>query len=144
VPRCHRVVIAVDLREDWRSQFVAAGFQPATPTVWLLEGLLIYLTADEATTLLQAVTGLSTVASRLGCEGQASDTRPRPSNLVTPRLAQFTEMWKGGLGRALPQWLSQHGWQVRIEDRDSVADAYGRPSPVPSDGGYLISVRTDA
>jgi methyltransferase (TIGR00027 family) len=62
VPRCHRVAVAVDLREDWLSQLVTAGFQPATPTVWLLEGLLIYLTADEATTLLRAVTGL--------CRGQ--------------------------------------------------------------------------
>jgi hypothetical protein len=50
-------------------------------------------------------------------------------------------MWKGGLGRALPQWLAQHGWQVRIEDRDRTADAYGRPSPTPSDGGHLISTR---
>jgi hypothetical protein len=57
---------------------------------------------------------------------------------VTPRLAQFTEMWKGGLGRTLPRWLAQRGWQVRLEDRDPIADAYGRPSPVPSDGGYLI------
>jgi O-methyltransferase involved in polyketide biosynthesis len=110
------------------------------PTVWLLEGLLIYLTADEATTLLRAVTELSAAASRLGCERQASDARQRPSDSVAPRLAQFTQMWKGGLGHALPRWLAQHDWPVRIEDRDP----YGRPSPVPSDGGYLISVRADA
>jgi methyltransferase (TIGR00027 family) len=144
VPRCHRVAVAVDLREDWPSQLVTAGFQPETPTVWLLEGLLVYLTADEATTLLRAVTELSAAASQLGCERQASDARQRPSDSVAPRLAQFTKMWKGGLGHALPEWLAQHDWQVRIEDRDPIADAYRRPSPVPSDGGYLISVRADA
>ncbi len=109
--------------------------------MWLLEGLLIYLTADEAATLLRAVTGLSAAASRLGCERQASDRRQRPSDPVTPRLGQFTKMWKGGLGRSLPQWPAQRGWQVSIEDRDLIADAYGPPSPVPSDDGYLISER---
>jgi methyltransferase (TIGR00027 family) len=37
-PRCHRVAVPADLREDWSSQLVTAGFQPATPTVLLLEG----------------------------------------------------------------------------------------------------------
>jgi methyltransferase (TIGR00027 family) len=143
VPRCHRVAVAADLREDWPSRLANAGFRPAVPTVWLLEGLLIYLTADEATTLLRAVTELSAAGSRLACECQASDTRQRLAEPVTPRLARFTEMWKGGLGPALPQWLGEHGWLVRIEDRDPVAEAYGRPSPVPSDGGYLTSVRAD-
>jgi len=144
VPRCHRTAVPVDLREDWPARLVPAGFQPETPAVWLLEGLLIYLTADEAATLLRAVTGLSATASRLGCELQASARPQQPSRPATPRLGQFTRMWKGGLGRALPQWLAQHGWQVHVEDRDSVADAYGRPSPVLSDGGYLVSERTDA
>jgi methyltransferase (TIGR00027 family) len=144
VPRCHRVAVTADLRKDWPSQLITAGFRSETPTVWLLEGLLIYLTADEATTLLRAITGLSAAASQLGCERQASDKRQRPSGHVTPRLAQFTKMWKGGLGRALPQWLARHGWEVHVEDRDPIADAYGRPSPVPSDGAYLISERADA
>jgi hypothetical protein len=74
------------------------------------EALLARITADEATTLLRAVTVLSATASQLGCERPARDLRQRPSDSVTPRLAPFTEMRKGGLGRALPQWLAQHGW----------------------------------
>lgn len=144
VPRCRRVAVGADLREDWPARLVAAGFQPAVPTVWLVEGLLIYLTADEAADLLLAVAELSAPASRLGCEHQASDTRLRPAGAGTPRLARFTRLWKGGLGRALPQWLTQHGWQVHVEDRDAVAEAYGRPSPEPSDGGYLTAVRANA
>ena len=62
-PRCHRTAVAVDLREDSPAQLVTAGFEPATPTVWLLEGLLIYLTADEAMTLLRDVTVLSVAAT---------------------------------------------------------------------------------
>ena len=141
VPRCHRVPVAADLRDDWPARLVTAGFRPAAPTAWLLEGLLIYLTADETTTLLRAVTELSAASSRLSCEVPAGETRPAPP--VTPRLAPFAEMWKGGLGRALPRWLAQHGWQVHTEDRDRLADAYGRPSPVPSDGGFITALRTD-
>ncbi|BCJ47815.1 S-adenosyl-L-methionine-dependent methyltransferase [Actinoplanes ianthinogenes] len=140
VPRCHRVTVPADLRDDWRPRLITAGFRPAEPAAWLIEGLLIYLTVDQATALLETVTELSAADSRLACE--RSGRRQRPPEAAMPRLAPFTEMWKGGLGPALPRWLAGHGWQVRVDDRDRIADAYGRPSPIASDGGYLTSVRT--
>jgi methyltransferase (TIGR00027 family) len=144
VSRCRRVPVAVDVREDWPAMLLAAGFRPSEPTAWLLEGLLIYLTADETTNLLEAVTRQSGAGSHLACERQASGVNKRLNEPVTPRLAQFTAMWKGGLGPATPLWLAEHGWQVRVEDRDIVADAYGRPSPSPSDGGYITAVLSTA
>jgi methyltransferase (TIGR00027 family) len=144
VSRCRRIPVAVDLRTDWPLQLIEAGFTPLEPTAWLLEGLLVYLTADETANLLAAVTAQSAQGSRLACEHQGSGTGGGFNKPTTPRLAAFTAMWKGGMGRATPQWLDEHGWQVRVEDRDTVADMYGRPSPVPSDGGYLTAVRAAA
>jgi methyltransferase (TIGR00027 family) len=144
VPLCRRVPVGVDLREDWPELLTTAGFRRSEPTAWLLEGLLIYLTADETANLLEAITRQSAAGSHLACEHQASGVTKRLNEPVTPRLAQFTAMWKGGLGPATPLWLAEHGWQVRVEDRDTVADAYGRPSPSPSHGGYITAVLSAA
>ena len=43
VPRCERITVPVDLREDWPGALAAAGHDPAQPTGWIAEGLLIYL-----------------------------------------------------------------------------------------------------
>jgi O-methyltransferase involved in polyketide biosynthesis len=53
------------LSGNWTGELVAAGFDPAAPTAWLAEGLMLYLTAGEAQQrLLTAVSGLSTPGSR--------------------------------------------------------------------------------
>jgi methyltransferase (TIGR00027 family) len=46
-PTCQRVAIGMSLTEDWRAALRAAGFDPAIPTSFAVEGLLQYL--DEAT-----------------------------------------------------------------------------------------------
>ena len=69
--------IAMDLREDWASALLAAGFSPATATVWLAEGLLLYLPAAAERELMAAVdrltTGIGTFAFevKLGVESLA-------------------------------------------------------------------------
>jgi hypothetical protein len=46
----------------------AAGFDPATPTAWLAEGLLIYLPPDAQDGLLDLITALSALGSTLATE----------------------------------------------------------------------------
>ncbi len=50
--RCERIAVTVDLREDWPGALTAAGHDPAAPTVWIAEGLLIYLPEDAVELLL--------------------------------------------------------------------------------------------
>src|ERR1700744_1780170 len=42
-PTATRRTIPIDLRADWPAALREAGFDAATPTAWLAEGLLIYL-----------------------------------------------------------------------------------------------------
>jgi methyltransferase (TIGR00027 family) len=51
--------IAMDLREDWASALLAAGFAPTAPTVWLAEGLLLYLPATAERSLMATVDRLT-------------------------------------------------------------------------------------
>ncbi len=54
-PRCERTVVPIDLRKDWTDSLSKAGLSSSEPTVWLAEGLLIYLTARESADLLTRV-----------------------------------------------------------------------------------------
>jgi O-methyltransferase involved in polyketide biosynthesis len=107
----------------------------------VVEGLLIYLTAEEAIGLLATIGDLSLEGSRLACEQQDVDVGFRDGGDTRPRLARFTRMWKGGLGRYTPMWLAEHGGQVKLDDRDAVADGYGRPGPSPSAVGFITATR---
>ncbi|MER6530026.1 SAM-dependent methyltransferase [Streptomyces sp. NPDC001508] len=67
--RARRVPIAADLRgDDWPHALLAAGLDPAHPTAWLAEGLLLYLPAAAERRLIAAVTALSAPGSSLGYE----------------------------------------------------------------------------
>ncbi|GAA1942939.1 SAM-dependent methyltransferase [Amycolatopsis minnesotensis] len=143
-PRCERVEVPADLREDWTSALTDAGFDPAAPTAWLAEGLLIYLTYDEAAALLTTVTELSAPGSRISFEH-----RPGPDGTGLTALARahhagkhVTEMWKGGLGTDGPEWLSARGWTATGRDREELAAAYGRPVDEASGVGFLTATRS--
>jgi methyltransferase (TIGR00027 family) len=141
-PRCPRVGLPVDLREDWPAALTGAGFQPTVPTAWLIEGLLIYLSAAEADRLLTAVDRLSAPGSQISCEhGTVRDSGLLDQARALPAMDRYTRLWKGGLGEGTPGWFTRHGWTVRQDERATLAASYGRPVPGPSTGGYLTARR---
>jgi len=131
-PRCERHVVVADLRGDWATVLTSEGFDPATPTAWLAEGLLIYLTSDEVERLLSTITGLAAPDSRLSFENVPPHDLPPP---------EVRAMWTDGYTVDTVGWLSIHGWRAERQDRDAFAAAVGRPSPVPSAGAFVMSVR---
>jgi methyltransferase (TIGR00027 family) len=142
VPQCERVVLPADLREDWPATLATVGFQPTRPTAWLAEGLLIYLSAEEAARLLTAVGELSAPGSQLAFEhGNIADSPLLAQARAMPAMAPFTSLWKGGLGAHAPDWLTRHGWQAHTHDRATLATTYGRAVPASSNGGFLTAVR---
>jgi methyltransferase (TIGR00027 family) len=58
-------VVGVDLRNDWPAALRAKGFDVATPTAWIAEGLLVYLPPDAQDQLFDNIASLSAPASRL-------------------------------------------------------------------------------
>jgi methyltransferase (TIGR00027 family) len=70
--------IAVDLREDWPSAVRAAGFDPALPSAWLAEGLLMYLPATAQEQLFSGIDSLAAPTSRVAVEEQL----PMPAELL--------------------------------------------------------------
>ncbi|WP_285486490.1 class I SAM-dependent methyltransferase [Amycolatopsis taiwanensis] len=141
-PRCTRTVIPVDLRDEWSGKLLAAGFRRTKPTVWLAEGLLIYLSYDEAERLLITVDELSAPGSQVSFEHRPQNADEILSRArVVPGAEHLTSLWKGGLGGRSVAWLEKRGWQVRAHPRSSLAAAYGRPSGETSDAGFLTATR---
>ncbi|MEU5433598.1 SAM-dependent methyltransferase [Streptomyces sp. NPDC020719] len=138
VARCARTVLPVDLLDGaWAETLREAGFDPAAPTAWLVEGLLVYLTADEAAGVLGVVGELSAPGSRIAME-RGSGTVVRPDG---PELARITELWKGGLGGATVDWLREHGWAVDEYELRELSERYGRPVANPLPTGFLSARR---
>lgn len=140
---CERIIVPADLRGHWTEDLLAAGLDRAAPTAWLAEGLLIYLTADEAARLLTGIGQLSAPGSRLAFEhGEMAGSALLDQARGLPEMAEYTSLWKGGLGQDAPGWLSRHGWRPTLHDLAEVAACHGRPVPAASGGGFVTAVRT--
>lgn len=143
--RCARAVVRIDLRSNWSEALVAAGFVAGMPTAWLAEGLLAYLSADHVVRLLTTIGGLSAPISRFACEhGAIADDSLLARARTMPAMAEYTALWKGGLGADTPEWLRRHGWGVDLRDLATVAATLGRPVPDAASGGFLTAVREPA
>ncbi|MEW9556023.1 SAM-dependent methyltransferase [Nonomuraea sp. NPDC050783] len=139
-PRCERVPVPADLREDWPAALRAAGHDPAVPSAWLVEGLLIYLTAAEAGELLARVGDLSAPGSSLAFEHDAgAAARLMRAARAWPSLRHMGALWKGGLGEDAAAWLAARGWRPRVVSRAELARRYGRPWEGAA--GFLVAER---
>src|SRR5437899_6432325 len=126
-PTCARTVVAVDLREDWPARLTAAGFEANVPSAWTAEGLLPYLSNDDAVRLLSAIGDLSATGSQLSFEyDEFADDSTLPQLRDMPAMQEVASMWEGGLNEPPAQWLRRHDWNVRTYDRAALALSYGR------------------
>lgn len=143
VARCDRTVVPADLRGDWSQKLAEAGFDAGASAAWLMEGLLVYLTAPEAAHLLTEVTAASAAGSHLLVEHGGIDPRAIDRSVWSvPAVREVVSLWRGGLGEATPDWLAEQGWQVRTHHLDVVAAAYERSAPVAVIGGFATAVRS--
>jgi methyltransferase (TIGR00027 family) len=103
-PSCKHHIIAADLTQPWEEKLLSAGYSPASPSVWLIEGLLMYLSEAQAHRLLESVSNLSTPGSQLGVD------------LINVKSLEY-EPYKGyfQFGSDTPEkLLSFYGWQSEV------------------------------
>src|ERR1700761_1884082 len=70
-PRADRREIAIDLRDDWPQALRDSGFDPAKPSAWIAEGLLIYLPAAAQEQLFSGIDSLAGPGSHIAVEDGA-------------------------------------------------------------------------
>ena len=67
-PSCNHYLIPADLTQPWKEKLLESGYQPGAPSVWLIEGLLMYLVAEQVHALLGTVSDLSSADSWIGVD----------------------------------------------------------------------------
>jgi methyltransferase (TIGR00027 family) len=149
-PTARRRTVAIDLRDDWPSALIRAGFVTSLPTAWSAEGLLVYLPPEAQDRLFDSITELSAPGSRVATEHM--DMRGLPEDWaqqLTERSQRISstinlaELFYTGERNSAADYLTAHGWQASILKTGEAFAANGFELPddelmsFGGDSGYL-------
>ena len=150
-PHAERREVAVDLREDWPQALRDGGFDPATPSAWIAEGLLIYLPADAQHQLYTGIDALASPGSHVGVE----DDAPMPPDEFATVIEKEREANAKGDQRLFfqlvyneqcapaEQWFGERGWTAVPTPLTDYLRDVGRPVPGPdTEAGPMIARNT--
>jgi methyltransferase (TIGR00027 family) len=131
---CERRTVKVDLsQETWPEALLDTGYQPEKPSVWLIEGLLFYLTKPDVHGLLEKVGALTVRGSLLGLDVMNRGLFFSP--VAWPMQATLARRGAPGrFGTNDPETLmARHGWEVDVTQPGEGGANYGRwPRPMVS------------
>ncbi|BBX94515.1 class I SAM-dependent methyltransferase [Mycolicibacterium boenickei] len=141
--------VPIDLREDWPKALRDNGFDPAVPTAWIAEGLLIYLPPEAQDRLFDNITALSAPGSRLATEHMDAAS-------LTDKWSQRVSEWSKKVGSdvdlmdlfysgertAARDYLTTLGWDATVQSTRAAYESHGFPYPeeladLAGDSGYL-------
>ena len=133
-PRCQLRLVPGDLADPssaWVTELFNAGYQNCTPTVWVMEGVVMYLKPEEVHALLKTLSSLSATESILGMDCV------KAGSVQAGRRAQ-----KRDRGRVIRHWqfgddnpddlLACYGWSPLVYQPQEIENGYGRyPQTIP-------------
>lgn len=137
-PSADRREVPIDLRQDWPAALRRAGFDPAAPTAWLAEGLLMYLPAEAQDRLFTQITELSPAGSRIAVETAARHADERrqemrerfqkvAEQLGLEQTVDVQDLIYHDENRAVvADWLADHGWKVTAQNSGDEMRRLGR------------------
>ncbi|HET6874489.1 MAG TPA: class I SAM-dependent methyltransferase, partial [Acidimicrobiales bacterium] len=127
--------------DSWEPALLEAGFEPEDRTVWIAEGLLVYLRSDDRDALLRTAAILSPAGSRLGATVPAAGRRRQLA------AQGGGDLWLSDGPEDPTRWLAGLGWAAELFDSRERLAAYGRATPGWDSGGWrpgrpaLVSAR---
>ncbi|MDM4139722.1 MULTISPECIES: class I SAM-dependent methyltransferase [Mycobacterium] len=151
-PGAERRTVSIDLREDWPAALSAAGFDPAQPTAWSAEGLLVYLPPEAQDRLFDSIAAVSAPGSRIATEHLDLSNIPSDwAQKLTERSRRIgssidlAELFYTGERNTAAEYLAARGWDIDIRTTEQAFAAHG--FAVPNDelasfgdaSGYLTA-----
>jgi methyltransferase (TIGR00027 family) len=122
-PGCRRQTVVADILDpEWMSRLADRGWEPGRSTLWILEGLLIYLDHCQRVRLLSQLAAASD-HGRLGVT-LSTETGPMRHPLWRPSVEDDPEVW-----------MSSSGWAARTETMTEASVSFGRPLPATARAG---------
>jgi methyltransferase (TIGR00027 family) len=138
-PTAQRQEVAVDLREDWPKALRDRGFEPAKPSAWIAEGLLIYLPADAEEQLFTGIDKLASSGSHLAVEdsspmdSDAFEAKVRAERAGQSDRGPFFQLVYNEQHAPADRWFGEHGWDTVATPLDDYLRSLGRPLPTPDE-----------
>ncbi|MSP59236.1 MAG: SAM-dependent methyltransferase [Myxococcales bacterium] len=125
-PTCTRIPVGADLSGAFAATLREAGFDSASPSLWLLEGLLIHLGRERVHHVLHLIAGLAAPGSRLGADVLGEQTLAMPPlRPVIERMAHLGTPWRFG-SDAPEDLFALYGWSASALQSGDAAVQYGR------------------
>ncbi len=141
--------VPIDLRDDWPAALRDNGFDPAAPTAWIAEGLLIYLPPEAQDRLFDNITALSAPGSRIATEHMdaaalSKDWAQRVSewSKKVGTDVDLMDLFYSGDRTSAREYLAGQGWDVTVQPTRAAYESHGFPYPdelddIAGDSGYL-------
>lgn len=129
-PACDRRTVGADLTGDWSTPLSNHGHRAATPTAWLIEGLLQYLEPAVVDRLFSSLDALSAPGSTLLCDVVSRTLLDSPAlAAVREHMSGLGAPWIYGTDDPAGP-LEALGWTVEVTDAGEPGYAWGRwPQP---------------
>jgi methyltransferase (TIGR00027 family) len=158
-PTAELRAVPIDLRHDWPTALLAAGFDARQPSAWIAEGLLAFLPPDAQDRLLDNITDLSTPGSRLAAE--IFGNRPDASGEQAPDMVAVAgQRWRShGFDVELADlrydverndvaaYLDTHGWRTEVDTLNELfagnemPEMSTAPGTLAADTYYCTAIR---
>lgn len=140
-PKAERRTVPIDLRNDWPAALRAAGFDPAKPTAWCAEGLLIYLPPEAQDGLFDNIAALSAPGSAVATEfvPALKDFDPEKARAATATFSQLglnldmPSLIYHGERHSAADYLNAKGWAMSGTPRSELFVRHGLPVPARDD-----------
>jgi len=133
-PNCRHTMIAGDLenlQSGWIARLLEAGLRQESPTIWILEGVVMYLPEPSAHSLLRTVTALSCPGSVLGIDVVKSGSILAAQSAKNADRGRVVRHWQFGCDEP-QQLLRGYGWNAEVSQPQDVGIAHGRyPQSMP-------------
>ncbi|MQA08879.1 MAG: SAM-dependent methyltransferase [Pseudonocardiaceae bacterium] len=129
VPSSRRTAIPADLRGDWTEALLHGGFDIHQPAIWVIEGLLMYLSGADAERLLHNVNAVAAPGSHL----MADHAYPAALRNAAFALGRQTLDGNGSAFRTTIAdpvgWLDGHGWSAGVAKPADLVSEHDRELP---------------
>lgn len=121
-PQCQRYAMEADLTQPWEHLLLEKDFKPNLPSIWLLEGLLMYLNPSVVDNIFSTISTLASAGSKLGLD---------MINVKALDYEPFKGYFQCGIDNP-EEYLQSNGWEpIVIQPGDEQAHFNRYTEPLP-------------
>lgn len=118
---CERKALAVDLRDEWKEKLIGAGFKRGEQTLWMVEGLLMYLDESQVSTLFARINEIASSKDMMLFDilSQTLLEAPFMKNQLE-FLKNLGAPWRFGVNEP-EEFMKNLGWNAIVTQTSEVA-----------------------